>query len=179
MEQTLIKELKKGSPFAQRRVYDTYINRLMRVCVRYVRDTQDAQEVLMNGFLKFFNNIHQLDDTHPIAPYLHKIMVNECLMHLRKQRISWLTLDESIEYETETDNSPEIDAEILYAAITQLPDGYRTVFNMYVVEGYLHAEIAHQLNITESTSKSQLHKAKALLRLWLQKQGYRYGTNES
>lgn len=181
MEHELLRELQNGNAFAQKRVYDRYANRLFRLCLRYVQNEDDARDVLMTGFVKFFKNVHRVEhrvDAHrgesPFEPYLKALMVNEALQFLRKKRESWVALDESTDAEADAGTLPDaaLDAEFLYDLVRQLPTGYRTVFNLYALEGYSHAEIAERLGISEQTSKSQLSKARALLQRRLHQTGY-------
>lgn len=177
MEYELLDALQRGNPFAQKRIYDRYANRLYRLCLRYVREEGDAQEVLMNGLLQFFRHIDRIEyrGEQTLEPYLTKIMVNEALQFLRRRPIAFESIDEVNSAEAvcstlETDAA--LHAEDVYALIRQLPTGYRTIFNLYALEGYAHAEIAVQLGITEGTSKSQLSKARAWLQERLKKNGY-------
>ncbi len=181
MEHELLRELQHGNAFAQKRVYDRYANRLFRLCLRYVQNEDDARDVLMTGFLKFFRNVHRVEahrvedrGENPFEPYLKTLMVNEALQFLRKKRDSWVTLDETTDAEADAASLPDaaLDAEYLYDLVRQLPTGYRTVFNLFALEGYSHAEIAERLNISEQTSKSQLSKARALLQRRLHAIGY-------
>lgn len=173
----LIEQCQRGNSFAQRRLFDQYARRLYRVCVRYVHDEPVAEEVLMNGFLKVFRtvaNFHYRDDSG-VEAWLRQIMVNEALQHLRvNRRFPTLVADTVAEAEPDPETLPDmgLDAELIYDAIRQLPVGYRTVFNLYVVEGYTHREIAEQLSISENTSKSQLSKARAMLQKQLRNLGY-------
>jgi RNA polymerase sigma factor (sigma-70 family) len=179
-ETQLIAELKKQNPFVQKRIYDTFVKRMFRLCVRYVRVEEDAQELLMNGFLKFFRSVDKIEfrGENSIEPYLKKIMVNECLMAIRQKKLSTVSLEEGIDNEAINDLSvyENIDEEEIYALILKLPDGYRTVFNLFAIEGFGHQEIAEKLKISENTSKTQLHKARQILQTELQKRGYNYGT---
>jgi RNA polymerase sigma factor (sigma-70 family) len=180
LENQLIAELKKQNPFVQKRVYDTFVKRMIRLCVRYVRIEEDAQELLMNGFLKFFRSVDKIDyrGENSIEPYLKKIMINECLMFIRQKQDSTISLDESTDNQIVSDFSfyENIDEEEIYALILSLPNGYRTVFNLFAIEGFSHQEIAEKLKISENTSKTQLHKARQILQTALQKRGYDYGT---
>ena len=179
-ETQLITALKRQDPFVQKRVYDTFVKRMFRLCVRYVRGEEDAQELLMNGFLKFFRSVDKMEyrGENSIEPYLKKIMVNECLMFLRQKQLSTVSLEEMLDNEPVSDfyTYANIDEEEIYGLILNLPNGYRTVFNLFAIEGFSHAEIAEKLKISENTSKTQLHKARQLLQTALQKRGYDYGT---
>jgi RNA polymerase sigma-70 factor (ECF subfamily) len=176
MEHELLRELQNGNAFAQKRVYDRYAHRLFRLCLRYVQNEDDARDVLMTGFLKFFKNADRIEHRGDAGfePYLKALMVNEALQFLRKKRDSWVALDESTDAEADAGSLPDagLAAEALYDLVRQLPTGYRTVFNLYALEGYSHAEIARRLGISEQTSKSQLSKARALLRRRLHEIGY-------
>ena len=176
MEHELLRELQNGNAFAQKRVYDRYANRLFRLCLRYVQNEDDARDVLMTGFLKFFKNVHRVEERGETTfePYLKALMVNEALQFLRKKRESWVALDETTDAEADAGSLPDaaLDAEFLYDLVRQLPTGYRTVFNLFALEGYSHAEIAQRLGISEQTSKSQLSKARALLQRRLHQTGY-------
>ncbi|WP_435353470.1 RNA polymerase sigma factor [Emticicia sp. SJ17W-69] len=180
LENQLIAELKKQNPFVQKRMYDTFVKRMFRLCIRYVRVEEDAQELLMNGFLKFFRSIDKIEfrGENSIEAYLKKVMINECLMFLRQKQFSTISLDEIADSEPINNFSfyENIDGEEIYDLILKLPDGYRTVFNLFAIEGYSHQEIAEKLKISENTSKTQLHKARIILQTALQKRGYDYGT---
>lgn len=179
-EAQLITALKKQDPFVQKRIYDTFVKRMFRLCVRYIRVEEDAQELLMNGFLKFFRSVDKIEfrGENSIEPYLKKVMVNECLMFLRQKKVSVVSLEEIIDNDGISNFSAyeNIDEEEIYGLILNLPDGYRTVFNLFAIEGFSHQEIAEKLKISENTSKTQLHKARQILQTELQKRGYDYGT---
>ncbi|NIJ51031.1 RNA polymerase sigma factor [Dyadobacter arcticus] len=164
-EAQLIKALGKGDPKAQRQVYDKYSARMLGLCFRYICDEMAAEDVMVEGFLKVFGKIGQFNSEGSFEGWIRRIMVNEALGYLRKQkRILEDTLSD------EANNIPDyiqadqnLDTEELLKLIETLPTGYRTVFNLYAIEGYAHIEIAEMLGISESTSKSQLHRARTLL----------------
>jgi RNA polymerase sigma factor (sigma-70 family) len=182
----LIEQCQRGNAFAQRRLYDQYVYRFLRVCLRYVRPEPEAEEVLMTAFLKIFRHIGTFSyrDDNGFEAWMRRIVVNECLLHLRDRRTLPVF---SIEADPAESNVPEpaplpdeaLNAEELYALICELPPGYRTVFNLYAIEGYTHREIGEQLHISENTSKSQLSKARALLQRWLTNHGYERKTRQS
>jgi RNA polymerase sigma factor (sigma-70 family) len=177
MSQQLVEQCQKGNAFAQKRLFDQFVNRLFRVSLRYVRNESDAEEVLMNGFLKAFRSIGGFTyrDDNGLEAWLRRIVVNEALQHLRANRnLPLFQADELAEIQPDTGPLPDsmLDAERIHRLIVELPPGYRTVFNLYVIEGYTHREIADQLRISENTSKSQLSKARALLQTWLIQYGY-------
>ena len=179
--QKVVEMCKENNRFAQNRLYEGFAARLFRLCMRYVRHSQDAEEVLMNGFLKFFRGLPDFDyrDDHSLEAWLKRIMINEALMHLRQQKAlpKFTDTDEADSTYMVEPPDESIDAEAIYAALIELPTGYRMVFNLYVVEGFKHEEIAQQLSIAVGTSKSQLSKARAMLQQILKKRGYeQYGT---
>ncbi len=178
--QQIVEACKSGNSFAQKRLFDHYVKRLFRLALRYVRSAEDAEEMVMNGFLKFFHSLDTFEyrDENRLEVWLKRIVVNECLMHLRRQKITWASLediDDQTDAPIETDGM--IEAEELYALILELPAGYRTIFNLYAIEGYSHQEIAQQLGISQGTSKSQLSKARAVLQTLLTQRGYAQRTN--
>ena len=164
--QQLLKECKKKSITAQKYLYDRFAVQLYLVCRRYLKTNEQAEEILHNGFLKIFNGLLQFNYTTDAAfiAWLNKIMINECLMDLRKKNNFLLvTKDEAENISVDELIENKLNADTIYTLITQLPIGYRTVFNLYCIEGYSHNEIAIALNISEGTSKSQLNKARKML----------------
>jgi RNA polymerase sigma factor (sigma-70 family) len=162
----LTRECKQGSITAQKYLYDRFAVQLFLVCRRYLKTDTDAEEMLQNGFLKIFSGIEKFSystDASFVA-WMKKIMVNECLQELRKKNSFFLVPEEAAtDINIEDDVFGKLSADEIYKLITQIPIGYRTVFNLYVIEGYNHQEIAVMLNISEGTSKSQLNKARKTL----------------
>jgi RNA polymerase sigma factor (sigma-70 family) len=161
---------------AQKLLFEKYADAMLLVCVRYVKNHADAEELLLNGFYKFFTQADKFvyNGEGSVAPWLRKIMVNECLMFLRKKG-HLILMDEqyAAQLSVEDDAIAKLGASELFEVITELPAGYRTVFNLYVIEEMTHKEIAVALGITEGTSKSQLNKARvALQKIVLSKGGY-------
>lgn len=160
---------KNNDPAAQKALYCKYVEGMMVVCLRYIVNQEDAKEVLMDSFLKFFQNIKTFSylGEGSVKAWLKKITVNQCLMHLRKNK-PVLAAGQEVETGENPDDQEDILSRLavkdILKVIQALPDGYRAVFNLYVFEGLDHKEIAELLGIAESTSKSQLHRAKALLR---------------
>ena len=149
----------------------------MLVCCRYLKSREDAEEVLLDGFYKFFKNLSSFHYQGDPALYawLKKIMINECLMLLRKKNVFTIVIEsaaEDIPLEEEVLNN--LSAKEIFDLIVQLPVGYRTVFNLYVIEGMNHKEIAAIMGIAEGTSKSQLSKAKSLLQKKILQNGNEY-----
>lgn len=162
----LVKEAKHKSAAAQKCLFDFFAGKLMLVCMRYLKAYEDAEEILLDGFYKFFKSIDSFNyrGEHELYAWLKKIMINECLMLLRKKNVLSIvseTVAEDIPLQEEALNN--LSAKEIFDLIIQLPAGYRTVFNLHVIEGMEHKEIAELMGIAEGTSKSQLSKAKALL----------------
>jgi RNA polymerase sigma-70 factor (ECF subfamily) len=178
----LLKEAKQGSAAAQKCLFDMWSSKMMLVCLRYLKNGQDAEEALSDGFYKFFKNLHGFTYNGDAAlhGWLKKIMVNECLMKLRKKNSFTIVTESSAEdIPLEEEALNKLSAKEILALIVQLPVGYRTVFNLYVMEGMEHKEIAQLLNIAEGTSKSQLSKAKILLQKNLAQHGTEYAKQKS
>lgn len=140
-------------------------------CYRYVKQKEDAEEILSEGFIKVFQNLSKLEyrDAKSFEGWIRQIMVNECLMFLRKQKNIVYDERQILLAETEPRIEGELEAKDIYNLILALPIGYRTVFNLYAIEGFSHREIAQKLDIGESTSRSQLTKARAMLKTLMAK----------
>lgn len=174
-ELQLIAGCKKKEGKAQKALFDSYSYGMLVVCLRYVRHQPDAEELMLNGFYKFFTAIEQFSytGTGSIDPYLKKIMINECLMFLRKKDgLKIIDEDHAAEMAANDEIIGRLSADEIFSLITTLPSGYRTVFNLFVVEGMGHKEIAELLGVTEGTSKSQLNKARIMLQKEMRKREY-------
>lgn len=150
---------------SQRILYDLFKGRLMGLCRRYTANREEAKDVLQEAFIKIFRKIHQLTDPDKLEAWLKSITVNTAIDHFRRKRIVPMNpIDESMIEVMHDDVVPAVTDEILVFLVSQLPDGCRLIFNLYVVEGYSHKEIAEHLQITEGTSRSQLNYAKTTLK---------------
>ena len=168
----IIKGCRKGDAKAQAQLYHRYKASLFGVCLRYARDRQEAEDFLQEGFIQIYKDLYQYRPTGSFPAWLRKVVVNVALQQLRKKKNIFSSVElERIadQHETEEDLFSQFRAKALLKMVQQLPDGYRAVFNLYVIEGYTHKEIAKILSINESTSKSQLSRAKAMLRKLLEK----------
>ena len=172
-DQELAKACMEGNTKAQALLYERHSGQMMALCLRYGKDYEEAQDMFQEGFIKVFNKLDKYDGKGPLGAWIRRTIANNALDHLRsaKREKRNLSLFEK-EYKIEVDNEikpmeedePLVSADKLTELINQMPDGYRTVFNLYAVEEYTHKEIAEQLGITESTSKTQCRKAKAYMR---------------
>jgi len=172
----LIRECKRSGITAQKYLYDRFAVSMFLICRRYLKSDSDAEEAVQNGFLKIFNHIQQFSYStdQAFVAWMKKIMVNECLQEMRKKGSCLsISLEVASDVVSEEDTIGRISESEMYRLITELPTGYRTIFNLFAIDGYSHREIAHILNINEGTSKSQLNKARKILQqLILQKNTY-------
>lgn len=173
-----VKQLAHGDKAAQHQLFHEMYAGMFRVCQRYVVQTDEAEDCLMKGFLKIFQQVEKFEYTgeEQFFWWMRRVMVNECLMVIRKKHNFLMMADEDLpETPVEADVLSRLSMEDLQQVIMKLSPGYRTVFSLFVVEGYEHKEIAAMLQISESTSKTQLAKARARLRQLLTQMDYSYG----
>lgn len=161
----LIDGCRKQDRHAQRFLFEHYSGRMLGLCCRYVKDRMDAEDVMVTAFTKVFERIRQFKGEGSFEGWVRRIMVNESLTYLRKNKSMYLETDiEAADREPDYNKlDSELEAEDLRKLIADLPTGYRIVFNLYAVDGFSHQEIADQLGVSENTSKSQLSRARALL----------------
>lgn len=173
-ERDIYRGCKRGNPIAQRELFDRYSPHLMAVIYRYVSNDDDAKDVLQDTFIKAYNSIDRFawGGEGSLQAWISRIAVNTALNFLRDNKrlntsvVSMESLGEPPDYEDDdgmTSDIKNIDVSTILELVAQLPDGYRTVFNLYCLDGYSHQEIAKQLGISEKTSSSQLARAKVLL----------------
>ncbi len=155
-------------------IYKQYSRKMYGVCLRYARDADDAKDILHDGFLKVFKCLENYKGTGSFEGWIRKIMVHTAINTYRLYHSRCFFVDENTEFDSPDEISieDELSYEELIKHINALPDGYRIVFNMYVIEGYKHHEIAQMLGISESTSKTQLLKARRLLANRLKNKSY-------
>lgn len=164
-EESLISGCRKKHRQAQRDVYNWLSPRMLAICRRYIKDVNEAESVMITGFMKVLGKIEQYSGEGSFEGWVRRIMVNESLLYIRKNKGMYIEVD--IEYADTEPNyelaSENLQADDLLNLINCLPIGYRTVFNMFAIEGYSHREIAESLAISENTSKSQLSRARKML----------------
>ncbi len=164
--QKAIDGCKRQDRICQKYIFDRWSEGMLLLCMRYVKSLPDAEELMLNGFFSFYKTIDRFvySGDSSITAWLKRIMVNECLMFLRKKGSLQIVEEQSAtEAGADETTTAKMSADEIFRQILALPTGYSTVFNLFVVEGYSHKEIAGMLGITEGTSKSQLSKARALL----------------
>jgi RNA polymerase sigma factor (sigma-70 family) len=168
----LLNDCLKGKASAQRALYALYAHAMLGLCYRYTKSMADAEDVLQEGFIKIFRNLHQFNGTGELGAWVRKIMVNTAINYLKNESRYQheLSFPETSLHPVSDDN-PELtlSARELADLIRQLPIGYQTIFNMHAVEGYTHVEIGKILGIHEGTSRSQYARARALLANWITK----------
>ena len=153
-------------------MFHLYKDYLFAVCLRFARNRAEAEDLLQDGFIKIFSDLYQYKPIGSFRGWMRKVVVNIALQHLRKEKRKFPVVDiENVvdQFESNDDLFSRFREEALIKMIQQLPTGYRLVFNLYVIEGYNHKEIGAQLGISESTSRSQLARAKNILRKMLSK----------
>jgi len=163
--------------WAQKKLYEDHYSKMMGVCLRYANNKEDALDILHEGFIKVFKNISKYQPGTSLAAWIRRIMVNTSIDYYRKNtRRRTEDLDQAFQVSSDGADAVSMctEKEIL-AAIQTLSPAYRAVFNLYVIEGYSHREIAEQLGITESTSRSNLVKARIKLKAILAAKFVGYG----
>jgi len=166
VEELLLEGCKQNDSSAQQELYNKYSPKMLSVCYRYTKTREDAEDMLQEGFIKVFTQIHQFESRGSLEGWILRIMVHTCINHLKKnkrfnERIDLLHAEN---IGIREDYIPAtLQAKQVVESIRTLPIGYRTVLNLYAIEGYSHKEIGSMLDIEESTSRSQYTRAKSLL----------------
>ena len=165
-EQSVLPLCRKGDRTAQKALFDNLSPKMYSICLRYMGDRESAADVLQDGFVTLFSKLDSYSGEGSFEGWARKIFVNTALMTLRKRDILKQSEDIDTAYSISSDGASaiqDIGYRELMAMIASLPTGFRTVFNMFAVEGYSHKEIAEALGITEATSRSQLQRARVML----------------
>jgi len=156
----------KGDASAQALLYQQFSKAMFHICLRMSKNRNAAEDILQDSFILAFKNLHQVKEATQFGGWLKRIVVNECIRQT-KQNWQWQDWEEEhdqISNEQETEWWKLVNIEMVYQQIATLPEGCRQIFNLYVFEDYTHKEIAVLLSISESTSKSQYHRARQLLK---------------
>jgi RNA polymerase sigma-70 factor (ECF subfamily) len=166
-DEQLVKKCLEKDSLAQKQLFDSFSRKMMGVCLRYTKDVEEAQDVLQIGFVKVFEKLHLFNNEGSLEGWIRKVLVNTALDQIRKNKKFDDNVDLSkVDYNMATENENVLDqlsANDLLKIIQAMPTGFRTVFNLYAIEGYSHQEIADQLNISINTSKSQYSRARVYL----------------
>lgn len=166
--ESLISQCLQGDRKAQYLLYQTFAPQMLGVCLRYTRERHEAEDVLQEGFVRMFHALPTYRFAGSFGGWLRKIMVHTAIRYLQRHRslVSDLELNEVVAA-VNNEVEPQLSAEELLAMIHRLPQGYQLVFNLHVLEGYDHQEIAGMLGIQEATSRSQLFKARQMLKSFI------------
>lgn len=164
-ETELIEGCRRNESTAQKALYEQMAGKMLALCCRYVKDRMEAEDILIASFTKVFDRIDQFEGKGSFEGWVRRIVVNEALSYLRKNKSMYLESDlAAADREPDMGNlDGHLEAEDLLKLVAGLPAGYKIVFNMYAIDGFSHKEIAGHLGISENTSKSQLSRARTYL----------------
>ncbi|WP_317126881.1 RNA polymerase sigma factor [Nonlabens xiamenensis] len=165
-EKKLLQKAMKGDRKAQKHLFEKHSPKMLSVCRQYVSPLETAEECMLNGFFKVFTKLDSFSHNGSFEGWVRRIMVRECLDHLRKKdpfRYKDEVDEEKVGTEESEEDADNVPMDVLQECIDALPDGYKSVFVMYAVDGFKHREIAGMLNISENTSKTQFRKARLML----------------
>lgn len=173
-DSALVKKCLKGDARAQRALFEKFAPKMLGVCLRYAKNTEQAEDILQDGFVKVFTKLSNYSGNGSLEGWIRRIIVNTALDEIRRNvKFKDNVNVDDVDYKLELDSHivEGLAAEDLMKIVNDLPDGYKVVFNMFAIEGYSHKEIAMQLNISENTSKSQYSRARAYLKVKLEELG--------
>jgi RNA polymerase sigma-70 factor (ECF subfamily) len=174
-ELDLIRGCVREERWAQKKLWDLYSKKLFSVCKRYLNSEDEAEDCLIEAFSRILDKIGTFKNEGSFAGWMRRIVVNHCINTLRKNKMVFCELDSAMnEIAYVEEDKSDIDAKSISLLIDKLPAGYKTVFNLYAVEGYKHKDISKMIGITEGTSRSQYAKAKKALIIMVNK---KYGEN--
>ena len=170
MEHELYIRCKNKDRNAQRKLYEEYAGRFFATCKRYLKNDEDAEEVLADSFYLIFTKLDQLKELQVFDAWAKKIVVNQCLQKLRKKQPFSISIEENFVDLAEAEPENVSEERGILSLLNFLPEGCRTIFNLFAMEGYPHKEIAQMLSISEGTSKSQVNFARKKLKELVQLQ---------
>lgn len=161
----------EGNRIAQQQLYETFSPTMFGICLRYSKDYHSAEDLLQDGFIKVYNNVDRYKGSGNFEGWMKRIFINTAIEAYRKnlKKVTSPLQEETFNHAIEEDVLDKLAADDLLKIIQLLPKGYRTVFNLYCIEGYSHKEISEMLGISEGTSKSQLARAKGNIKGLLKK----------
>ncbi len=164
----LIERCLKGDRLGYKELYERYSKAMYNTCLRMLNNVAEAEDVLQESFIEAFKNLQRFEHRTSFGGWLKQICINRAINQLNKRKIDWVDIEKAGEYDS-ADEKPfdeeniELQVETVKKAIMKLPDGYRTVLNLYLLEGYDHQEIAEILQVAESTTRTQYMRAKQKL----------------
>ena len=173
LDKSIISKCINGDRKAQETLYNFYSSQMKGVCMRYARSSFEAEDLFQDAFIKIFKNLQNYKGEGSFDGWVRRIVINTSIDYYKKR----MTQGDTVNYDDVNENDidskielvNEIDLEVLIKLLNELPNGYRMVLNLYAIEGYSHKEIAEMLEVSESTSKSQLIKARKYFKSLLQK----------
>lgn len=171
----IVEDCKQNNSKAQMQLYDLYCEAMFTIAIRYVKDSFVAEDMMQDAFIKVFKNIQSFKGEVTIGAWIKRIVINQCIDYLKKKRIELVSIEEkelTIADDGDWTVKEEVTTDIVTSAINSLPEKYKVVLNLYLIEGYDHQEIAQVLNITEVTSRSQLMRGKNKLKGQLKQYNY-------
>lgn len=171
----IVEDCKQNNAKAQMQLYDMYCQAMFTIALRYVKDSFVAEDMMQDAFIKVFKNIQNFKGEVTIGAWIKKIVINQCIDYLKKKKIELVSIDEKQLVIADNDDwtvKEEVNIDIVTSAINSLPEKYKVVLNLYLIEGFDHQEIAEVLNITEVTSRSQLMRGKNKLKGQLKEYNY-------
>jgi RNA polymerase sigma-70 factor, ECF subfamily len=176
-EKELIELAVENNRHAQQKIYSTFSPKMLSVCRQYVKDIQQAEDIMITAFMKVFTNLKNFEHKGSFEGWIRRIMINESISFIRVQKKVKFIEDENYYEESFNNIESQFSVEDIQSLIDSLPDGYKMVFNLYAIEGFKHHEIASMLGINEGTSKSQLSHARKMLQEQINKlKNYSNGT---
>ncbi len=163
--QTLVEQCKTGNSSAQYELYSLYVDAMFNVGLRFLGNTEDAEDIVQDSFVDAFKKLHSFKYESSFGAWLKRIVINKSINHLRAKRIAVVPIADHEFHlaEEEPVEAEAVDVKKVQLGIAQLPDGYRQIISLYLIEGYDHVEIGEILGVSTSTSKSQYHRAKKKL----------------
>ncbi|MEO8516673.1 MAG: RNA polymerase sigma factor [Flavobacterium sp.] len=176
-EKELIQLAVENNRHAQQKIYSKFSPKMLSVCRQYIKDVQQAEDVMVTAFMKVFTHLKNFEHKGSFEGWIRRTMINECISFIRVQKQVQFVEDEDYFEESFNNIESQFSLEDIQFLIDHLPEGYKMVFNLYVIEGFKHQEIARILNINEGTSKSQLSHARKILQEQITKlKNYSNGT---
>ena len=163
-EKEIIRLAIENNRSAQQKIYVQFSSKMLSVCRQYVKDIHQAEDIMITAFMKVFTNLKNFQHNGSFEGWIRRIMVNECISHIRVQNKVSFIEDENYLEESFNNIESQFSVDDIQFLIDSLPDGYKIVFNLSAIEGYKHKEISSMLGITEGTSKSQLSHARKMLK---------------
>lgn len=167
---SIVEDCKRGNRKAQFELYSLYSKAMYNVCLRLLKNEIDAEDLLQNSFIDVFTKLNSFRYQSSVGAWIKRIVINNCINFLKRKRIFFEEWDDKmVNIQDEGPNAVSgLNVEVVKKALYQLPEGYRMVFSLYMLEGYDHKEIAQILNVSEATSKSQYSRAKKKLKELIQ-----------